>query len=85
MPIRGELPRALDQASALLVTTVEIGEGRSVTIEVFEGDDPRQVALDFCVTHGLPETIVDPLTLHLLDNLEINILEKPSQRTHVRF
>lgn len=60
----------LDRPAVLLVTTVEIGPNQSAVIEVLEGDEPRDVAHRFCLAHGLPESIVDPLTLHLLDNLE---------------
>ncbi len=57
------------QQPVLLVTTVDIGGGRSDRIEVRRGDDPSDVARAFCTRHGLPPAIVAPLTGHLEDNL----------------
>lgn len=58
-----------DLRPTLLVTTVDIGEGRAGRIEVRQGDDPIDVAAAFCSRHGLPEAIVLPLAQHLEDNL----------------
>jgi hypothetical protein len=65
-------PAALfaDDRPLVLVTTVDIGEGRSGSIELREGDDPRAVALRFCAAHGLPDAVADPLLHHMLENLE---------------
>ncbi|PRW39076.1 expressed ef-hand domain-containing isoform A [Chlorella sorokiniana] len=62
-----------DSRSTLLVTTVDIGEGRQGRVEVREGDDPVDVARAFCARHGLPEAIVLPLAQHLEDNLAESI------------
>lgn len=58
-----------DGRPTLLVTTVDIGEGRQGRVEVRAGDDPVDVARAFCARHGLPEAIVLPLAQHLEDNL----------------
>lgn len=58
------------QQPVLLVTTVDIGGGKSDRIEVRRGDDPGDVARAFCSRHGLPPAIVAPLTGHLEDNLK---------------
>lgn len=58
-------------SSLLLVTTVELGGGRTGTVEVRAGDDPLDVARQFCAYHGLPDTVVAPLALHLQENLEL--------------
>ena len=43
--------------------TIEIGEGRSGTIEVRDGDDTLELASTFCVMHRLPvNEIVEPLS-----------------------
>ena len=75
---------ALDQRPTLLVTTVEIGDGRSATIELFEGDDPAETAARFCRAHGLPESIVVPLTDHIVDNLELEGIPSQPQSAEVR-
>lgn len=59
-----------DERPVILVTTVELGPGASGTITLFEGDDPQEVAAQFCSEHGLPSTVIEPLTLHILENLE---------------
>jgi len=65
-------PTSDDGRPTLLVTTVDIGEGRQGRIELRLGDDPVDVARAFCNRHGLPETIVLPLAQHLEDNLAEN-------------
>ncbi len=61
-----------EERITLLVTTVDIGEGRAGRIEVCLGDDPIDVATAFCARHGLPEAIVLPLAQHLEENLAEN-------------
>lgn len=53
----------------VLITTVDIGGGRSGKIEVRKGDEPQDAARAFCKMHGLPDSVVGPLTDHLLDHL----------------
>lgn len=53
----------------ILVTTVDIGGGKSDTIAIRRGDDPADLARAFCDLHSLPDGVLGPLTEHLLDNL----------------
>lgn len=53
----------------VLLTTVDIGGGRSDKIEIRKGDDPSEIARVFCERHNLPEGVLAPLTEHLLENL----------------
>jgi hypothetical protein len=57
------------QQPLLLVTTVDIGEGRSDRIEVRLGDVPMDVARGFVIKHGLPPAIIPRLAVHLEENL----------------
>ncbi|KIZ00561.1 hypothetical protein MNEG_7400 [Monoraphidium neglectum] len=57
------------EAPLILITTVDIGEGRADRIEVREGDDPLDLARAFVQKHGLPAAITDALAQHLRDNL----------------
>ena len=68
--------QAEDLRPVLLVTTVDIGDGQSGKIEVREGDDPVDAARAFCRRYGLPESIVGPLSLHILENIERGIEEE---------
>ena len=45
-----------DTRAVLLVTTVDIGDGKSGRIEIREGDVPEDAAREFCRTYGLPES-----------------------------
>jgi hypothetical protein len=58
-----------DGVRLLLVTTVDIGEGRSDRIEVRSCDDVEDVAAAFVAKHGLPTAIKSRLAAHLMDNL----------------
>eukprot|EP00955_Chlamydomonas_euryale_P102714 365441-Chlamydomonas_euryale.AAC.4 len=53
----------------VLLTTVDIGGGRSDKIEIRKGDNPAEIARSFCERHSLPEAVLTPLTEHLLENL----------------
>jgi cobalamin biosynthesis protein CobT len=64
-----EGPAPSDNRRIQLVITVEIEEGKSERIEMWEGDSPRQLAMQFCEEHGLDESVVEPLTEHILDNV----------------
>jgi hypothetical protein len=66
----GELASNRDQRPIILVTTVELAPGIEGTITLYEGDDPRGATQRFCLEHGLPANVVEPLTLHILENLE---------------
>jgi hypothetical protein len=56
-------------APLLLVTTVDIGDGKSDRIEVRQGDVPLEVANAFVTKHGLPTAVVPRLAMHLEENL----------------
>lgn len=70
VPHGWELPTVDDQRPVILVTTVELGPGISGTITLYDGDDPREAAERFCLDQGLPPNVVEPLTLHILENLD---------------
>lgn len=53
----------------LLVTTVDIGEGKTDRIEVRQGDVPLEVAHAFVAKHNLPVAVVPRLAMHLEENL----------------
>ena len=59
----------------LLITTVDIGEGRSDKITVYAGDDTAVVAAAFVAKHGLPTAIQGPLEQHILENLAAQALK----------
>lgn len=62
-------PAAQLPTPLILITTVDIGEGKSDQIEVRQGDEPLDLARAFVVKHHLPSTIVEALAHHLHDNL----------------
>jgi hypothetical protein len=64
----------------LLVTTVDIGDGKSDTIEYRKGDDAAEVARLFVAKHGLPPAITLPLAQHILDNLKQALKVKVRQQ-----
>ncbi|BDA47284.1 hypothetical protein COCOBI_10-1300 [Coccomyxa sp. Obi] len=52
----------------VLVTTVDIGGGRTDQIELYVGDKPEDAAAAFCAKNGLPDCVVQPLTEHIREN-----------------
>lgn len=64
-----ELPTGDHLAPLLLVTTVDIGDGKADRIEVRQGDVPLEVANAFVSKHGLPTAVVPRLAMHLEENL----------------
>uniref|UniRef100_A0A7S0R6Y6 PFU domain-containing protein n=1 Tax=Chlamydomonas leiostraca TaxID=1034604 RepID=A0A7S0R6Y6_9CHLO len=58
-----------DNRAVVLITTVDIGGGRNGKIELRKGDEPVDAARAFCQKHGLPESVIGPLTNHLLDHM----------------
>jgi len=56
-------------AKVMLHMTVEIGDGRSDTIDVRDGDDPRALADAFCRMHDLSVNVVEPLSDHIKANI----------------
>jgi hypothetical protein len=67
---QGPSTLASPTSQPILVTTVDLGDGQSASIAILDGDDPREAAHRFCREHSLPDAIVEPLVLHLLENLE---------------
>jgi len=55
---------------------VEIGDGRSGQIAIHELDIPRQLAVNFCKEYKLPESAIDVLTAHIVDNIDQLIQEE---------
>lgn len=64
-----------DPNPILLITTVDIGEGRTDRIMFRKYDDALTVAQEFIAKHRLPNGIAQPLAQHLLDNLDSNMAE----------
>jgi hypothetical protein len=58
-----------DARPLLLVTTVDIGAGRSDRLEIRRGDDPAEVAAAFAAKHNLPTAVIPRLAAHLRDNV----------------
>jgi hypothetical protein len=56
--------------------TIDIGNGNKGEIRIFEGDDPYQLALDFCSTYRLSAKIVDILVENIKTNLDLVIQER---------
>ncbi|CAL5220772.1 g2838 [Coccomyxa viridis] len=57
-----------ERGRLLLVTTVDLGDGLTDKIELRAGDCPEEAAAAFCERNGLPETVIEPLRLHILEN-----------------
>jgi hypothetical protein len=79
-------PRSLpdNEKKIILLTTVDIGDGRSAKIEVREGEDPLVIAALFCQQNGLPDGIVGHLAVHILENLAQAVLEEVQEVDEVR-
>ncbi len=45
----------------LLTITVEIGNGENAPILIHEGDDPNELAAEFCYLHGIGTELLDLL------------------------
>jgi hypothetical protein len=58
-----------EQPALILITTVDIGDGKSDLIEVRQGDEPMDLARAFVQKHSLPAAITEALAQHLRDNL----------------
>jgi hypothetical protein len=58
----------------VLVTTVDVGDGRSKTIEMRRSDDPAIVARDFAAKNGIPASIVKQLAAHLEEHFREALL-----------
>jgi hypothetical protein len=60
--------------SVVLVTTVDVGEERSKTLEMRKSDDPAIVARQFADDNGIPASIIQPLTVHLEEHFRQALL-----------
>jgi len=54
----------------VLKVTVEVSADSNDTIFVYEGDQSRDLAIDFCRRHALQDNLVGPLTAHITENLK---------------
>jgi hypothetical protein len=54
----------------LLIMTIDLGEGLKDKIVVYEEDEPRTVARQFCLRHGLGPQIQQALLSSIIENLE---------------
>jgi hypothetical protein len=62
--------RGFAYGKLLLVLNVELGDGKTGTIEVRHGQNLRELALDFCAEHRLDvDKVVGPLQKHLQSNV----------------
>lgn len=84
MVAEGPMKPGKSERPVVLITTVDIGGGKSDKIEIRKGDEPSDAARAFCQKHGLPDSVVGPLTMHILDNLKKagKKLEQESLKVH---
>ena len=62
--------RGVAYGKLLLVLNVELGDGKTGSIEVRHGHNLRELALDFCAEHRLDvDKVVGPLQKHLQSNV----------------
>ncbi|CAK0783303.1 hypothetical protein CVIRNUC_006502 [Coccomyxa viridis] len=57
-----------ERGRLLLVTTVDLGDGLTDKIELRAGDCPEEAAAAFCERNNLPDSVIEPLRLHILEN-----------------
>ena len=58
----------------IIVMKIDLGGDRKDELSIFEGDDPAQVALEFCQRNQLDNKVVEPLTRNV--NLQIANYQK---------
>eukprot|EP01017_Pseudomicrothorax_dubius_P034243 TRINITY_DN4671_c0_g1_i1.p1 TRINITY_DN4671_c0_g1~~TRINITY_DN4671_c0_g1_i1.p1 ORF type:complete len:563 (-),score=154.22 TRINITY_DN4671_c0_g1_i1:22-1710(-) len=61
--------RRVEQQRPIIVMTIEIDEERNDDVRVFEGDEPRRLAVEFCARNGLDMSIVDSLTASIAEQV----------------
>lgn len=54
----------------LLTITIDIGGGQQENIEVFEGDEPYELARQFALKHNLNVQLTDLLASQIQSNIE---------------
>jgi len=65
-----------DRGREILVISVDIGDGRTGEMNIYEFDVPRKLAKDFCAKYELPEDVQDLLTSHIVENIDALIKEE---------
>lgn len=72
-----DAPNSGDQKGAksghpqeLLVMTIDLGDGSKDLLKVYEGQDPYDLAQDFCEKHGLNPQLIEPLAQNIYGNME---------------
>jgi hypothetical protein len=63
----------------LLTITIDIGGGQQENIEVFEGDDPYELARQFAEKHGLNVQLTELLASQIQSNIEQVMIEREAQ------
>ncbi|DBA68546.1 TPA: hypothetical protein ACH3X2_013610 [Trebouxia sp. C0005] len=70
LPAQDQSSGGTSEKPIILITTVDIGEGRTDQITLREGDSPQDAALAFCQGHALDKGIAGPLARHIQGNLD---------------
>ncbi|DBA69215.1 TPA: hypothetical protein ACH3X2_013046 [Trebouxia sp. C0005] len=70
LPAQDQSSGGTSEKPIILITTVDIGEGRTDRITLREGDSPQDAALAFCQGHALDKGIAGPLARHIQGNLD---------------
>ncbi|GKT32473.1 hypothetical protein ADUPG1_006623 [Aduncisulcus paluster] len=63
-------PATITPPQLILVMTVDLGEGKSAYINVYDGDNPHSLALLFVKEHGLMDEVIEPLTQCLIERID---------------
>jgi hypothetical protein len=76
----GEVQEPLSQGNTqhqqeLLTITIDIGNGMQENIQVFEGDNPYDLARDFAHRHSLDLRLTDLLASQIQNNIDQVILQ----------
>jgi hypothetical protein len=59
----------------ILVMSVDIGDGRTGKIEVYEADEPEDLASEFCAVYDLNSKVRSALARQIEDNIELLVNE----------
>jgi len=70
---------SFDRGREILVISVDIGDGRTGEMNIYEYDVPRKLAKDFCIKHELPDDVQDILTSHIVENIDALIKEEKTE------